>query len=571
MSHPLPHPAELGRLSARSGVRAALALVILQSIAISVLLVTFATLVWLVFDSTLPSRSTTSLVALALFAWLLAAAGLMIGHARKQLIGRLIAIQAMADINQDYGEPARLFAPQSAATAAAALADAAQLPVLVVATALVHPFVGALLATGLVVAVTSIYWKARRAAIAATIPDGPPPGPDRRAVEAAGSNAAAIGLIARWQERWTRQALASIERYRQSMAHRDRAEMITVLLGASLLVAVSLVSLLSVASGETTIGALGALLLVSSCTVRIAANLVRSASALPRPGWSARARAAKRKPIRDGSFATPALALPLPKWRLALESVSLHYVGAPQPAIRAIDCALSAGSVMVVMGPAGSGKTSLLRAMTGAWPGLTGDIRLDEADFRQFDPRKLAERIGYVGEDAPLFAGSIAQNISGFDEGIPDSRIIAAAQAAGVHKAILRLPGGYSQPVGDGGEGLSAAWRRGVAIARAIVREPFLLIIDDPFLRLDPVGAQAIEAVIIDARARGAIVVIASNDQRAVDLADMLMVLRLGAVADFGPKSLVWARARGSQSRLGGFDAPLADAMAAPVAKGEVA
>jgi len=232
---------------------------------------------------------------------------------------------------------------------------------------------------------------------------------------------------------------------------------------------------------------------------------------------------------------------------------------------------MSAGSVTAVMGPAGSGKTSLLRAMTGAWPGLTGDIRLDDADFRHFDPRKLAERIGYVGEDAPLFAGSIAENISGFDSSISDARIIAAARAAGVHETILRLPGGYSQPVGHGGEGLSAAWRRGVAFARAIVREPFLLIIDDPFLRLDPVGAQAIEAVIAEARARGAIVVIASNDQRAVDLADMLLVMQLGAVADFGPKSLVWTRARGSLSRFGGSDGPRADAMAATVSKGEVA
>lgn len=571
MSYPLTHPAEAERLSPRPSIRAALALVIGQSVAISFLVVTLATLVWLVLDSTLPARSTPSLVALALFAWFIVAASLMLGHSRKQLIGRLVAMQAMADIDQDHSEPTHLFAPKSPTTAAAALADAAQLPVLVIAAALVHPLVGALLATSLFVTAGSIHWQRRSAAITPVLSGGAPSGPDRRAVEAARSDAAAIGLIARWQERWTRQELASIERHRHSMANRDRAGMLMALLAASLLLLVSLVSLLSVASGDMTIGALGALLLVSSYTVRIAANIVRSAAALLRLGWWTRTGTAAPKTAQAKSFAPPTFALPLPKWRLALESLSLQYAGAPQPAIRAIDCALSAGSVMVVMGPAGSGKTSLLRAMTGVWSGLTGNIRLDDADFRQFDPRKLAERIGYVGEDAPLFAGSIAENISGFDAGIPDARIIAAAQAAGVHQAILRLPGGYSQPVGDGGEGLSAAWRRGVAVARAIVREPFLLIIDDPFLRLDPVGSQAIEAVIADARARGAIVVIASNDQRAVDLADMLMVLRLGAVADFGPKSLVWARARGSQSRLGGFDAPLTDAMAAPFAKGEVA
>ena len=223
------------------------------------------------------------------------------------------------------------------------------------------------------------------------------------------------------------------------------------------------------------------------------------------------------------------------------------------------------------MGPAGSGKTSLLRALTGAWPGLTGDIRFDDADFRQFDLQRLAEQIGYVGEDALLFAGSIADNISGFDGGISDARIIAAAQAAGMHEAILRLPGGYAQHIGYGGEGLSAAWRRGIAIARAIVREPFLLLIDDPFLHLDPAGMQAVETVVTSARSRGAVVVIASNDQRAVDLADMLMVLRLGKVVDFGPRPSIWARARTSQSRLGGSDGPLTEAMAPPVAKGEVA
>ena len=571
MSYPLPQLADPERVSVRPGARAALALVIGQSVAISVLLVTLATLVWLVLDSTLPARSTASLVALTLLAWLLVAASLLLFHARKQLIGRLVAMQAMVDVDQDPSEPARLFAPQSPTTAAAALADAAQLPVLVIAAALVQPLVGAMLVMGLFAAAVAIQWQRRRTTVTPVHSEGPPSGPDRRTVEAAGYDAVASGLIARWQGRWTRQALASIERHRQSMAHRDRAEMLARLLVASLLLAVSLVSLLSVASGGTTIGALGALLMVSWCTVRIEANLVRSAAALPRPSWQARAGTAASRPVQATSFPPQALALPLPKWRLALEAVSLQYVGSPQLAIRAIDCAMSAGSVTAVMGPAGSGKTSLLRAMTCAWPGLTGDIRLDDADFRHFDPRKLAERIGYVGEDAPLFAGSIAENISGFDSSISDARIIAAARAAGVHETILRLPGGYSQPVGDGGEGLSAAWRRGVAVARAIVREPFLLIIDDPFLRLDPVGAQAIEAVIAEARARGAIVVIASNDQRAVDLADMLMVLQLGAVADFGPKSLVWTRARGSLSRFGGSDGPRADAMAATDSKGVVA
>ena len=572
LSHPLSHPASQERLPARQGNVAALALAIGQSVAISVLSVMFAVLIWLVLDSTLPARSTASLVALALFAWLLIAAGLVLRHTRKQLIGRMVAMQAMARARQDPGEPSRLFAPQSPTTAAVALADTAQLPVLAIAATLIHPLVGASLATGIIAAAASIHWQQRRTAIGISASDSPQPGPDRHAVEAVGSDAAAIGLTARWQECWAGQTLASIEGQRQSMAHRDRAMMLINLLIATLLLAVAVVPFLSVAAGEITVGALSALVLVSSCAVRIVVKLMHSMAAFSRQSWRALTGSATLENFTQvEAVASPALALPLPKWRLALEALSLRYTPAAQPAINAINCTLPAGSVTAVMGPAGSGKTSLLRALTGAWPGITGDIRFDDADFRQFDPQRLAEQIGYVGEDALLFAGSIAENISGFDGGISDARIIAAAQAAGMHEAILRLPGGYAQHIGYGGEGLSAAWRRGIAIARAIVREPFLLLIDDPFLHLDPAGMQAVEAVVTSARARGAVVVIASNDQRAVDLADMLMVLRLGKVVDFGPRPSIWARARTSQSRLGGSDGPLTEAMAPPVAKGEVA
>jgi ABC-type protease/lipase transport system fused ATPase/permease subunit len=571
LSHPLFHSADEGRLSVRSGTRAALALVIGQSVAISVLLVTLAALIWLMFDSTLPARSAASLVALALVAWLLIAASLLLGHVRKQVIGRIVALKMIPDAGEDRGQLTSLFMLQSPTRAAVAFADTAQLPLLVITAVLIHPLVGASLAAGLIAAGTAIHFKRPRTENTPAPRDTPPAGPERRAVEAAGPDAVAIGLTARCQKSWTRETLASIERHRQSMADRDRAEMLTSLLISAFLLAIALVPLLSAASGEVTIGALGALLLVSYCIVRIAVRLLRSVASLPQRSRQRRAGPAGSGAMQAARFAAPTIALPLPKWSIALESLSLHYAGASQPAIRVVDCTLSAGSVTAVMGPAGSGKTSLLRAMTGTWPGLAGDIRLDDAGFRQFDPQRLAERIGYVGEDAPLFAGSIAENISGFDASISDARIIAAAQAAGVHEAILRLHGGYTEPVGDGGENLSAARRRGIAVARAIVRQPFLLLIDDPFLRLDPAGAQAIEAMIASERARGAIVVIASNDQRAVDLADMLMVLKLGSVADFGPRSSVWARARTGQSRLGGSDGPPADATAGPVAKGEVA
>ncbi|MDZ3833692.1 MAG: ATP-binding cassette domain-containing protein [Sphingopyxis sp.] len=571
MSHPLFHPADEERLSARSGIRAALALVIGQSVAISVLVVTLAALVWLMLDSTLPARSTASLVALALFTWLLIAASLVLGHARKQVINRMVALKVMTDAAEDSSQSTNLLALQSPTTAAVALADTAQLPLLVITAALIHPLVGASLMAALAAAGVAIHWQSRRVASTPAPRETPPAGPERRVVEAAGPEAAAIGLTARWRERWARETLASIERHRQSMADCDRAEILLGLLTTALLLTIALVPLLSAASGQTTIGALGALLLVSSCMVRIAANLRRSVASLPRRGWWTSAGSSGSGTVHAARFTAPSLTLPLPKWGIALESLSLHYDGAAQPAICAIDCALSAGSVTAVMGPAGSGKTSLLRAMTGVWPGIEGDIRLDDAGFRQFDPRRLAERIGYVGEDALLFAGSISDNISGFDAAIPDARIIAAAQTAGMHEAILRLPGGYAEPIGEGGEGLSAASRRGIAVARAVVREPFLLLIDDPFLRLDPAGAQVMEAVIARARARGAVVVIASNDQRAVELADMLMVLRLGSVADFGPRSLVWARARASQSRLGDSDGPRAGGAATPIAKGEVA
>lgn len=243
----------------------------------------------------------------------------------------------------------------------------------------------------------------------------------------------------------------------------------------------------------------------------------------------------------DGLFAampeaSGGMALPAPKSELSVESIGVASPGDRRILIQDVEFSLTAGSGMGVIGPSGSGKSSLARALVGVWPLMRGKIRLDGAALEQWPANALGRHVGYLPQDVELFGGTVGQNIARFEDDPSPEAIIAAAKAAGVHEMILRLPEGYQTEIGDAGAALSAGQRQRVALARALYRDPFLVVLDEPNSNLDATGEQALTLAIERIRARGGIVIVVAHRPSALAALDHLLVLGGGRQQAFGLK-----------------------------------
>ncbi|WP_322616955.1 type I secretion system permease/ATPase [Pseudomonas sp. BIC9C] len=228
-----------------------------------------------------------------------------------------------------------------------------------------------------------------------------------------------------------------------------------------------------------------------------------------------------------------AMALPAPKGQITFEQVSAAPPGQRAAALHLISFSLAAGEVMGVLGASGSGKSTLARVLVGVWPTLGGTVRLDGADIHRWSRDDLGPYIGYLPQDIELFSGSIAQNIARFREADPPS-VVAAAQQAGVHELILRLPQGYDTVLGEDGSGLSGGQKQRVALARALYGQPSLVVLDEPNSNLDTVGEAALTTAIAQMKAQGTSVILVTHRSSALAQADKLLVLNDGRLQAFG-------------------------------------
>ncbi|MEO6841505.1 MAG: type I secretion system permease/ATPase [Bradyrhizobium sp.] len=228
-----------------------------------------------------------------------------------------------------------------------------------------------------------------------------------------------------------------------------------------------------------------------------------------------------------------------PSSRLAVEAVSIVPPGDQKVIVQDITFTLEAGHGLGVIGPSGSGKSSLVRALVGVWQPFRGKVRLDGAALDQWSTDILGRHIGYLPQDVELFAGTVAQNISRFDPDASSDAIIAAAKEAGVHQIIIKMRDGYDTQVGEQGTALSAGQAQRVALARALYGDPFLIVLDEPNSNLDTEGDEALTRAIRGARERGAIVVVVAHRPVGIEAVDQLLVLKDGRMQAFGPKEQV--------------------------------
>src|SRR5262249_2422931 len=176
---------------------------------------------------------------------------------------------------------------------------------------------------------------------------------------------------------------------------------------------------------------------------------------------------------------------PAPRERPAVESASGAPPGSSKPVLQDVSFKLERGSGLGVIGPTGSGKSSLARLLVGVWQPVRGKVRLDGCTFDQWSSEVVGTHIGYLPQDVELLGGTVAQNIARFEPKADPKAIVAAAKAAGVHELIIELAEGYETQVGERGETLSAGQAQRIALARALYRDPFLIVLDEPNSNLD--------------------------------------------------------------------------------------
>lgn len=209
--------------------------------------------------------------------------------------------------------------------------------------------------------------------------------------------------------------------------------------------------------------------------------------------------------------------------------------GRAQDILHGLDFTLQPGTLTVVLGPSGSGKSTLARALAGAWPVTGGELNTGGL------------RVGYLPQETALFNGTVAENIARFRtvNGVVDARqVVSAAQAAGLHDMVLRLPKGYDTPVGEGGRSLSGGQRQRIALARALYAAPDLVVLDEPNSHLDDAGEAALMQSLRQLTARGATVFLVTHRAGALALADQLWVLHEGRLRIQGPRDAVLAQLR---------------------------
>ncbi len=244
----------------------------------------------------------------------------------------------------------------------------------------------------------------------------------------------------------------------------------------------------------------------------------------------------------------PALArrmsLPPIKGALVLENVYAAPAGANKPTLRGLNIKLEPGDVLGILGPSAAGKTTLAKVVTGIWPPLSGHVRLDGADLSSYASEELGAQMGYLPQQVDLLSGSVRDNIARFSADATDAEVIEAAQAAGCHEIIMRLPQNYMTEAGAGGAYLSAGQRQRVGLARALFRNPNFVVLDEPNANLDQQGDTALQTAIQSLKARGATVIIVAHRPAAIEQCNKLIVLDNGEIKLFGPAAEVLAKIR---------------------------
>ncbi|GLK90571.1 type I secretion system permease/ATPase [Pseudomonas turukhanskensis] len=226
------------------------------------------------------------------------------------------------------------------------------------------------------------------------------------------------------------------------------------------------------------------------------------------------------------------------KGALDMHKVSFTYPGASGPALVGASLHMQAGERIGIIGRSGSGKSTLARLIMGFYTPEEGQLLLDGLDLRQLDVADLRHQIGYVAHDLPLLSGSLRDNLTLGARYVSDARMLEVAEMTGVSELARQHPQGFERPVGERGQLLSGGQRQAVLLARALLLDPPILVLDEPTSAMDNASEEALKAK-LQPWIQGKTVLLITHRTSMLSLVDRLIVLDNGQVMADGPKDAV--------------------------------
>lgn len=220
--------------------------------------------------------------------------------------------------------------------------------------------------------------------------------------------------------------------------------------------------------------------------------------------------------------------------QISLRDLSATAPGRKTPILKNLTIDFNPGEVVAIIGASGAGKSTLARCLLGIWPDTTGQVLLDQRPVDQWSRADLGPQVGYLPQDIEMFEGTISENIARFEKTDP-AQIIEAAKRTGIHDMILRLPKGYDTPMGEAGNLLSGGQRQRVGLARAVVGNPAIVVLDEPNANLDDIGEAALVRAVRELKSRGKTVFMIVHQQHILAAADRVLVLENGQITRFLP------------------------------------
>lgn len=239
---------------------------------------------------------------------------------------------------------------------------------------------------------------------------------------------------------------------------------------------------------------------------------------------------------------------PALRGEVEFRDVSFHYPGQETLALRNVSLRIGAGEHVAILGRIGSGKTTLEKLILGLYRPTSGTLLIDGIDQRQLDPAELRRHVGYVPQDVTLFYGSLRENITMATPLADDAAILQAAATAGILPFVNTHPQGFDMQVGERGSLLSGGQRQGVAIARAVIGDPAILLLDEPTASMDQASEEDVKRRLRD-YAAGRTLIVVTHRTSLLDLVDRIVVIDGGRVVADGPKTQVVDALR--QGRIG--------------------
>lgn len=234
------------------------------------------------------------------------------------------------------------------------------------------------------------------------------------------------------------------------------------------------------------------------------------------------------------------------------KSVSFKYPNAGLNSLQQASFKFSAGEHIAVLGRVGSGKSTIAKLALGLFEASDGEIRIDGVDIRQLDPREYRGSVGYVPQDVTLFTGTLRDNIALSRPGITDAQLIKAAERAGIADWINRHPLGFDMPISERGDSVSGGQRKCISVARALVTEPSILIMDEPTGGTDQSTERAIIESLKDYM-EGRTLIVVTHRNSLLALADRILVIDAGKVVADGQRDAVISALR--EGKIGRADA----------------